>query len=267
MVLIAYGGVEVAPLRTAFFVLAGIAAIAGFLFLDTRSGASRLLPRRPLSFGTPVGSALVMILSLAIATVAMLTYGPLLIVMLHGASALVAGYIVACASIGWTIAAVLVSGSPERHDLKLILTGMLLVTASVVGFFYAVPEGPLWLIAVISTLEGVGFGMAWAFVLRQMMALAPPHETERVAGAIPTVQRLGYAIGAACFGIVANAAGFAEASDRDDITDTARAIFLFCLPFAAIGLAATGRFVFLGTMGRPLNDAGRSVSNPNNPDE
>lgn len=267
VVLIAYGGVEVGPLRTALFVLAGIAAIIGFLVLDTRSDAARLLPRRPLGFGTPVGSALAMILCMAIATVAMSAYGPLLMVMLHGASAMAAGYIIACASIGWTIAAVLVSGSPARHDLKFILAGMLLVGASIAGFVHAVPTGPLWLIAVLSALEGVGFGLAWGFILRQMTALAPADETERVAGAIPTIQRLGYAIGAAYIGIVANAAGFTDASARDAIADTARAIFLFCLPFIAVGLAATARFVFLGARGRPIADTRRSSGAPNNPND
>lgn len=250
VVLIAYGGVAVTPLRTALLVLTGIAAITGFLVLDTRSGDARLLPRRALGFATPVGSALVMILCMAIATVAMSAYGPLLMVMLHGASAMVAGFVIACASIGWTIAAVIVAGSPERHDLKFILAGMLLVGASFTGFVHAVPTGPLWLIAVLSALEGVGFGLAWGFILRQMTALAPPDETERVAGAIPTVQRLGYAVGAAYVGIVANAAGFTEAADSDAVAATARAIFLFCLPFIAIGLIAASRFVFLGTRDR-----------------
>jgi len=88
VVLIAYAGVEVAPLRTAVFVLAGTLCLIGFLILDGRRDQARLLPRRPFSLGAPGGSALVMILSLSIATIAITAYGPLLIVALHGASAL-----------------------------------------------------------------------------------------------------------------------------------------------------------------------------------
>jgi len=250
VVLIAYGGVDVAPARTASFVLAGIVFIVGFLILDGRRGRARLLPLRPFSLGTPGGSALVTILSLAIATVALSAYGPLLIVMLHGASALTAGYVVACSSIGWTIAAVIVSGSPERRDLKFIAVGMTVVATSIVGFIYSLPNGPVWLIAVFAAIEGAGFGMAWAFVLRQATRLATSRDTERIAGAIPTVQRLGYAMGAAYVGIVANAAGFAEAAEPGEIASVARAIVISCLPFAALGLAATARFVYLGSRGR-----------------
>lgn len=267
VVLIAYGGVEVAPLRTASFVLAGIVCMIGFLMLDGRSDLTRLLPPRPFNLGTPVGSALVMILGMSIATIAMTAYGPLLVVIMHGASALVAGYIVACSSIGWTIAAVAVSGSAERHDLKFIAAGMVVVTASILGFLYSVPNGPVWLIALFAAMEGAGFGMAWTFILRQTTVLAPARETQRIAGSIPTVQRLGYAIGAAYVGIVANAAGFADAVDMEDTANAAKAIFASCLPFAALGLAGMGRFVFLGTMGGSLNGIGRRSSGPNNPDE
>ena len=253
VVLIAYGGVEVGPLRTALCVLAGIAAIIAFLVLDARAGGSRLLPRRAFDPAAPVGSGLVMIFCLAVATIGVTAYGPLFIVLLHGASALVAGYIVACASIGWTIAALLVAVSAERHDRTLIGAGMLVVAATIPGFLYSVPSGPVWLIAAFSALQGAGFGMAWAFVLRRMTALAPADDTERVAGALPTVQRLGYAVGAAYVGIVANAAGFAEGADGADragVAEAARAVFAAAIPFAVIGLAATARFVFPGAAGR-----------------
>ena len=267
VVLIAYGGIEVSPLRTTAFVLAGIACMIGFLVLDGRGERTRLLPRQPLSLATPSGAALVMILCFAIATIAITAYGPLLVVTLHGASALVAGYIVACSSIGWTIAAIVVSGSGERHDLKLIAAGMTVVAASILGFLYSVPNGPIWMIAIFAAMEGSGFGMAWAFILRQTTALAPERETERIAGSIPTVHRLGYAIGAAYAGIVANAAGFADAGDHGGIADAARAIFASCLPFAAIGLLAMGRFVYLGAKDRRLNDVDRGLMDPINPED
>ncbi len=256
VILIAYGGVAVAPLRTAAFVLAGIVFLIGFVVLDGRREGSRLLPRQPFSLATPAGSALIMILCLAIATIALTVYGPLLVVRLHGASALTAGYIVACSTIGWTVAAILVSGAPQRHDLKWIAAGMLLASASILGFLYSVPRGPLWLIAVFAATEGAGFGLAWAFILRQTTALAPARDVERVAGSIPTVQRLGYALGAAYAGIVANAAGFAEAADLEETAQVARVIFASCLPFAAVGLVAMGRFVYLGARGRAARATG-----------
>ena len=242
VVLIAYGGLDVSPLGTSAFVLAGLACLLLFLRLDGRRGDDRLLPFGPFNLVTPVGSSLTLVLCFSVATIAITAYGPLLVTALHGTSALVAGYIVACSSIGWSVAAVLVSGAAERHDPKIIAAGMIMVAVSIVGFAYSMAEGPVWLIAVCSAVEGAGFGLAWTFILRRITALAPLQERERVAGAIPTVQRLGYALGAAYIGIVANAAGFADA-ERGATASVAVAIFVASLPFAALGLVATARFV------------------------
>ena len=177
-----------------------------------------------------------MILSLSIATIAITAFGPLLVVAIHNASALTAGYIVACSSIGWTVMAVLVSGLPERLDRLMIALGMAVLVASIVGFLYAVPNGPVWLIAVFAAMEGGGFGMAWVFILRRTTALAAGEDVQRISGAFPTVQRLGYAVGAAYIGIVANAAGFAKMETAAQAAGIARWRFAACLPFALLGL-------------------------------
>lgn len=236
VVMIAYGGVDVAPVRTSLWVAAGTASLAAFLWLDERSGASRMLPSLPFNVFTRSGSALSMILAFSIGTIAITAYGPLLVTAVHGASALTAGYIVACASIGWSVMAVSISGSPERHDSRMIAGGMAIVTLSIVGFAWSVPNGPLWLIAVCAAAEGAGFGMAWTFILRRATTGLPDREARRISGAFPTVQRLGYALGAAYIGIVANAAGFVVADTPDELAGIARILFLACLPFALLGL-------------------------------
>ena len=243
VVLIAYGGIDVAPLRTAGFVLAGALLLAIFLWRDGKDTEGRLLPMAPLSLESPHGAALATILCFSIATIAILIYGPVLMVTIHGTSALVAGYIVACSSIGWTVGALLVAGANARHDPKFILCGMLLVLISIFGFLWSIAYGPVWLIAVAATIEGVGFGVAWTFILRRATSLAPEEERERISGALPTMQRLGYALGAAYIGIVANAAGFAAADTPIETATAARWIFLGCVPPALAGLVATIAFV------------------------
>lgn len=243
VLLISYGGVEIEVVQTTLCVLAGIICLIIFLRLDHRAQNDRLLPIRPFDFKRPTGSALLMVLSLSLATIAITAFGPLLVVAIHDASALAAGYIVACSSIGWTVMAVLVSGSPEKLDRPMIASGMALVVASIVGFLYAVPNGPVWLIAVFAAIEGGGFGMAWTFILRRTTALSDPEEVQRISGAIPTIQRLGYAVGAAYIGIVANAVGFATMETPAQATDVAIWIFAACLPFALIGLLAMATLV------------------------
>ena len=190
-----------------------------------------------------IGASLLMILTMSMATIPITAFGPLLVTVIHGVSALTAGYIVACSSIGWAVMAVLVSGLPERFDRLMIALGMAIVAISLLGFLYAVPGGPVWLIVVFAAMEGGGFGMAWTFILRRTIALADADEVQRVSGAIPTVQRLGYALGAAYVGIVANASGLLSMETAADAAKVARWVFVSCVPFAAIGLIAMSALV------------------------
>lgn len=238
VILISASGVRVDPLRTSALALAGLACLYLFLRRDGRAGEDRLLPRAPLNPRHPAGATLLMLFALAMATIPILAYGPLLMTAIHNTSALVAGYVVAASSIGWTFAAIAVSGSPERLDRLWIATGMTMAALSVMAFAYVVPAGPVWLIAVIAFIEGAGFGLAYTFILRRITALVSADEEQRVTGALPTIQRLGYALGAAYIGVVANAAGFLDMEDAEDAMSVARIIFLACLPLAALGLYA-----------------------------
>ena len=238
VVLIASGGIEIELLPTSAFIAGGLLCLSAFLWLDGRAGENRLLPLHAFDIRRPSGAALLMILTLAMATIAITAFGPLLITAIHDASAMTAGYIIACVAFGWTVMALLVSGSPERFDRLMIALGTIVVTLSIVGFLYAVPNGPVWLIAVFAAMEGGGFGMAWTFVLRRATALTDATEAPRVAGAIPTVHRLGYALGAAYIGIVANASGLTTMTTSAAAAHVAHWVFVACLPFAVLALIA-----------------------------
>ena len=238
VLLVSSGGVEVKPLQTSILVATGLVCLLIFLRLDGRAAADRLLPCHPFSLRNTTGAALLMILSLAVATIALTAFGPLLATAIHNISALTAGYLVACSSIGWTIAAVLVSGSPERLDRHMIAAGIALVVLSIGGFVYAVPNGPIWLIAMFAAMDGAGFGLAWTFILRRTTSLADPKEVQRISGAMPTIQRLGYALGAAYIGIVANASGFVTMNTPEAAAVVAQWVFIACLPFGLMALVA-----------------------------
>ncbi len=260
VVAIASAGIAIDPVRTPLFAVAGLGLLAVFLHLDGRAGPGRLLPPVPFGLGTAHGCALAMVFLFSAATIAIPAYGPLLVTAIHGVSAMTAGYLVACSAVGWTIFAVLVSGAHPRHDPAFIAVGMLMVLTSVIGFAHAVPAGPVWLIGAVAGLEGGGFGIAWTFILRRVTALCDPAEVERIAGAIPTVQRLGYAVGAATIGIIANAAGFAEARTVSDFLTPAVWIFLGSLPLALVGLIAMLRFVSPALEGNRLPRTGTRPS-------
>ncbi len=134
--------------------------------------------------------------------------------------------------------AILVSGAPERMDRSLIATGMIVVALGLLLMVWAMPSGSVWLVAVAMAAMGGGFGLSWTFILRRSTALADGDEVQRIAGAIPVLQRLGYALGAAVIGIVANASGFLSMQAPEDGAHAARAIFLACLVPAALALVA-----------------------------
>ncbi|MGB3316001.1 MAG: hypothetical protein WBB85_16490, partial [Albidovulum sp.] len=240
---VAYAGITGTAGGMAASLAAGLAALALFLRLDGKSAGDRLLPCRAFDPRDPVGAALVMVLAVSIATMGLTTYGPLLMALIHATPPLIAGYVVAAVSIAWTVGAVLSSGLPERHDPKIIAAGLCLIFLSVVGLLYAVPHGPVALIAVFAACEGLGFGLSWTFVLRRGMRLVRAEDADRLSAGLPTISRLGYAFGASAVGIFANAAGFSAEAGPDAAADVARVIFAGSLPFAAIAMLCMARFV------------------------
>jgi hypothetical protein len=69
----------------------------------------------------------------------------------------------------------------------------------------------------------------------------PAGERDRAASSLPTMQLLGYALGAAASGIVANLAGLTADAARPVIENAAFWVFAAFLPLAALGCAAAWR--------------------------
>jgi len=243
VVLVTASGVEVSMLCSSVLVIAGLALIGLFLRLDGAAGTSRMLPARPWNISGVQGAVLTLVLFTSAATVGLLTYGPLLLTRLHGLDAVTVGFILLLESLGWSVVAVTTSGLPRRLEGTGIAIGFVAVVASVIGLVYAVVAGPVWLIAACAFVQSGGFGLAWAHMVRRATALVQAGEAERTASAIPTVQRLGYALGAAYIGIIANGAGFAEHAGVEVAARTAHSVFGLSLIPAAIGLVAMFRFV------------------------
>ncbi|MFY0596219.1 MAG: MFS transporter [Cognatishimia sp.] len=238
ILLVSFAGVEVTLGRSFLLVMAGGLAIVWFLKVDASAQSNRLLPMRALDLRKPHGAGLVMSFCMSFSTVGLAAFGPLLLTAIHGADPIVIGYVVAAAAIGWSVAAVLTSGIAEVHQGKMILFGMSLVGGAVLGLAYAVPFGELWLVSLLSFAEGAGFGMCWHFILARLTAKAPADEIHRISAAIPTIQRLGYALGAAYLGIVANASGILELDQLDQAQRAGFWIFASCIPTIGLGLVA-----------------------------
>ncbi len=237
---IAAAGAEVTVLRSAVLVLIGVAAFVVFFKLDAKAG-NRLFPRRPLDIRHRVGAGLLMILLLAIATMSFTTYGPLLMRVLYGIDPLGAGYLIAVESVGWTLAAIAFASAAVRYEGSIIKAGSVLITAGLIGFAFAMPSNSLTGLFVAAVATGAGFGMFWGFVVRRVVAAAASNERETASSALPTIHLIGYAVGSAATGIVANAAGFADGVTVENAQVVAFWVFAAFLPIALFGNIAAWR--------------------------
>jgi MFS family permease len=241
VVLIALAGVRVEPLRSSLLLAAGLAGIALFFLLDARLPSARLFPSRPFDLKTPLGNGLVMVAAFSVATCSFGVYGPLLLTSLHGIPVLTTGYIIAAESISWSILSILVANAPPERERVIVLAGALMIAGGIAGFAYAVPVGSIPLILACAVLQGGGFGIAWPFVTRIIVASAPAAEQTVASSAVPTMQRIGYAVGAASCGIVANAGGFSGGLSGEAEANVAAWLFLAFLPLGLLGCIAAWR--------------------------
>jgi MFS family permease len=225
--------------------MAALASIGGGILLLVlrleRTARTRLFPPAPLGLRAPWGAGYVMVLTLATATVSFTVYGPLLMTRLFHVGPLTAGFMVATESIAWTLAALVFARATPSHEPALIRIGALLVVAGIVALAVAMPRGPVVALLPGGLMQGAGFGMSWGFVLRRIVASVAPGERERASAAMPTFQMIGYAVGAAASGIVANALGLTETAPVEVARSVGYWVFAAFLPLGLVGVGAAFR--------------------------
>jgi MFS family permease len=241
IMLVAAAGLDF-PVPLSLALLAGgLAGVAGFFRLDARNPATRMFPSRPFRLTRTLGSGMVMVAALAMATVSFTVYGPLLLASLHGFSPLLTGYIIASESLSWSILSILVAGARPRHEPAIIRTGAAMIALGVAGLGLAVPLGSIPAILACALLQGGGFGIAWPFAIRKIVEAAPADERTIAASAAPALQRMGYAVGAALAGIIANMAGFSGGFTRAAAASAAPILFFAFVPLALFGCVSAWR--------------------------
>ena len=205
-------------------VAAAVGLIAQTFRRDT-SAASRLFPSRPLSLTTPVGTASWIFLLFGVTTSYSTVFLPLVVQVLYSVSPLWAGYITASLSVSWTITSLGSAGLQDRQVRFAVLSGPLLMTCGAVGLGLWVVHGSLMLLGVCVSLLGAGIGACFAHISSRAIAAAHPGESSLAASAIPTLQSLGIAFGAATAGLVANTAGLAEGVSSATVASAATWVY------------------------------------------
>jgi MFS family permease len=194
------------PFGKAGLIAVAIAALVAMLRLD-RAASSPLLPSDAFSWQTPTGVGLWMALLLCITFSPLQIYVPIFLQQLHGLDPLAAGFTVASASLGWTVASLVTAGVSGPWPDRLILTGPLLMGVSLMAIGLLTPHSATLLLLPAIVLLGMGIGQCWPFVAHRVMGGAKAGEETIAASSVPTIQQMGFALGAAVAGLVANASG------------------------------------------------------------
>ncbi len=240
---VAFAGAEIHLIRSTLFCVLGVTLMMVVLRLDGTQDQSRLFPSRPLNISNRVGAGLLLILSASIASMSFTVYGPIILETIHRVSPLAAGYMIAFESICWGGAAVIVARFKSPNEPLLIQIGTALLVIGLAGFALVMGSGPIWLVLILAGIQGVGFGVMWAFVVKRISENAIEKEANETFSAIPTMQQIGLAFGAAAAGIVANSFGFGEDVTAEAAQAAAFWIFIAFVPFAMVACVAGWRLV------------------------
>ena len=230
------------------FGLAALALASGFVCLglfirtDARMTSGNMLPRVAFLARHKVRSGLSMTLLLSLTLMTFSTYGPVILIHLHGLTPFSAGSLVMLEAIGWGSAAIAFSATPENREAMLIRTGSILVCVSLLALAWALANGPVWLVGTVVLVTKAAFGMMWGFIIKRVIGAAPKDERDRTSAMLPTTQQTGFAIGAALCGLIANGLGLSITADTESLKTVAFWLFAAFVPVAALGAAAAWHF-------------------------
>lgn len=192
-------------MKVAFFA-GSVAMLVAMLLIDRRAPAP-LFPSDAFSPGSITGLAMSLALLVSIAYSPLSLYMPVFLQMLHGFSPLAAGYVVAGASMGWTVSSLVFAGQTGRGADRLLWAGPAAMMVGLAATALLMPVRPVFFLPVAIALVGLGIGACWGFAVQRLIGGARPGETDLAASSVATVQQTGFALGAAAAGIVANLAG------------------------------------------------------------
>jgi len=196
------------PLSKVGLIAVATVALVAMLRLD-RVASAPLLPSDSFSLRTPTGVGLWLALLLSVTYSPLQIYVPIFLQHLHGLDPLAAGFIVASASLGWTAASLVTAGASGPWPDRLMLAGSAMMGVGLMAIGLLMPHAATVLLVPAIVLLGIGIGQCWPFVAQRVMGGAKAGDETVAAASVPTVQQMGFALGAALAGLVANASGLA----------------------------------------------------------
>lgn len=211
--------------------------------LEMRSNC-RLLPRQVFRGHSRIGRLYALSALMAVTVTCTEIFLPLFLQEIHGFSPLVAGYIAAIMSAGWTLAAVISVGLRGRPLDRAIQLGPILSLVSLVALASALPisraeeTGAPIVILLALVMGGMGVGFVYPHLCTRIMQAATEGEADQTSSAIMTLQLCATAFGAAIAGLVVNVSGSVDSSGVFNAANASRWLFavVALAPIACISL-------------------------------
>jgi MFS family permease len=178
-----------------------------------RLATPRLLPSDAFLWRTGTGVGLWLALLLCITFSPLQIYVPMFLQQLHGFDPLSAGFAVASASLGWSIASLATAGVSTRWSDRLMLIGPAIMGLSLAAIALLGPDTAASVLLMVPAIAmlGAGIGQCWPLVAHRIMDSAKAGDEVVAASSVPTIQQMGFAFGAAIAGLIANASGLTAA--------------------------------------------------------
>lgn len=239
-----WASVSDTPWLGALGLIAAAITLLAIRRVEMRS-SRRILPADAYTGRTALAALYGVSALLAVTVTCTEIFVPLFLQRLHGQSPLIAGYIAATASAGWTLGAILSAALREASVTRVIRVAPWACAAGLLVLAFLVPmgAGDAWvtaLIIVALTLVGLGVGVVWPHLGNRIMTAAPAEDHDRASASIVTVQLVATALGAALGGVVLNTLG--AAGPAPDLGAASRWLFLLfaVAPVGALVIARAG---------------------------
>lgn len=186
---------------------AGVAVFVLTLRLDGRARV-RLFPRGAFGAGA-LGAGLWLALLMPLSQSAESVFLPYGLQMLWGWTPLAAGLGVTVLALAWSAVQAATAGVAGAGR-QMVLWGAVALVAGQGAMVWAFVATLPWLMLMAQAVIGAAFGLSWGR-LSQMVMEEAGAERDMASGLLPVVMSAGYGIGAALYGTLANAVGFASA--------------------------------------------------------
>lgn len=196
--------------------LAGVALILYGIAKSDLKSSNPLFPTGLYSLKHPVGALFsgVVLLSMGVTTEVFIPY---FLENIHDLRPLIAGYMAAMMSAGWTIGSLLTAGRSSQTVNKLmvfspILSGTCLLILALLMPWQglSLEHGAAWLMVLPLLGIGMGVGMSWPHILSRVLIAADKGQESQTTSAISTVQLYAVSLGTALGGMIVAATGFNE---------------------------------------------------------